>query len=60
MSSSLLKKGCQGFITYVVSRENKAKLEDIPIVWDYPHVFLDDLPSLPLKMREVEFTINLV
>ncbi|RVW21979.1 hypothetical protein CK203_110260 [Vitis vinifera] len=30
----------------------------ILIVRDYPDVFLDDLPSLPLE-REVEFTIDL-
>ena len=57
-ASSLLRKGCQGFLAYVVNEGNDLKLEDIPIVRDYPDVFLEDLPSLPPK-REVEFTIDL-
>ena len=46
-ASSLIRKGCQGFLDYVVSNENDLKLEHIPIVRDYPDVFLDDLSSLP-------------
>ena len=46
-ASSLIRKGCQGYLDYVVSNENDLKLEDIPIVRDYPDVFLDDLSSLP-------------
>ena len=58
-ASSLLRKGCQGFLAYVVSDENGLKLEDIPIVRDFPDVFPNDLPGLPLE-REVDFTIDLV
>ena len=43
----------------MVSDENGLKLEDIPIVRDFPDVFPDDLPGLPPK-REVDFTIYLV
>ena len=57
-ASSLLRKGCQGFLAYVVNEENDLKLEDIPIVRDYPDVFPKDLPGLPPE-REVEFTIDL-
>ncbi|RVW37560.1 hypothetical protein CK203_073903 [Vitis vinifera] len=57
-ASSLLRKGCQGFLAYVVNEENDLKLEDIPIVRDYPDVFPEDLPGLPPE-REVEFTIDL-
>ena len=56
---SLVKKGCQGFLAYVVSDENGLKLEDMPIVREFPDVFPDDLPDLPPE-REVEFTIDLV
>ena len=56
-ASSLLRKGCQGFLAYVVNEGNDLKLEDIPIVREYPDVFLEDLPSLPPE-REVEFTID--
>ena len=37
---------------------NDLKLEDIPIIKDYPDVFPEDLPGLPPE-REVEFTIDL-
>nr|GEV83624.1 reverse transcriptase domain-containing protein [Tanacetum cinerariifolium] len=36
---------------------DEKKLEDIPIVRDFPEVFLDDLSSLP-SVREVEFRID--
>ena len=45
-------------MAYVVNKENDLKLEDIPLVRDYPDVFLEDLPGLPPE-REVEFTIDL-
>ena len=42
-----------------MSGENDLKLEDIPVVRDFPNVFPVDLPGLPPEM-EVEFTIDLV
>ena len=56
-ASSLLLKDCQGFLAYVVSDENDLKLEDIPVVRDFPYA--NDLLGLPPK-KEVEFTIDLV
>ncbi|GJZ40501.1 hypothetical protein Tco_0587064 [Tanacetum coccineum] len=38
---------------------DKQKLEDIPVVRNFPGVFLEDLAGLPL-FREVEFHIDLV
>ena len=58
-ANSLLKKGCQGFLAYVVCNENEVRLEDIPIVTNFSVVFPNDLPRLPPD-REVEFTIDLV
>ena len=58
-ANSLLKKGCQGFLAYMVCNENKVRLEDILIVRDFPDVFPNDLPGLPPD-REVEFIIDLV
>ena len=58
-ANSLLKKGCQGFLAYAVCNENEVRLEDIPIVKDFPDVFLNYLPGLPPD-REVGFTIDLV
>jgi hypothetical protein len=34
------------------------KLEDIPVVCEYPDVFLDELPGMPPD-RDVEFIIEL-
>ena len=57
-ASYLFRKGCQGFLAYVVNEDNDLKLDDIPIVRDYLDVFPEDLPGLPPE-REVEFTIDL-
>nr|GEU43287.1 putative reverse transcriptase domain-containing protein [Tanacetum cinerariifolium] len=38
---------------------NEPKLEDIPIVCDFPGVFTEDLSSLP-PSREVEFRMDLI
>ncbi|GKD10351.1 hypothetical protein Tco_1190036, partial [Tanacetum coccineum] len=35
------------------------QLEDVPIVRDFPEVFLEDLPGIP-PTRQVEFQIDLV
>ncbi|KAF5454673.1 hypothetical protein F2P56_024320 [Juglans regia] len=56
----LLRNGCQGFLTCAVEApKEELKLEQIPVVREYPEVFPEDLPGLPLE-REVEFTIELV
>nr|CAN83940.1 hypothetical protein VITISV_007965 [Vitis vinifera] len=49
----------QCFLAYVVSDENDLKLEDIPIIEDYPNVFLNNLHDMPLE-KEMEFTIDLI
>nr|GEZ93767.1 hypothetical protein [Tanacetum cinerariifolium] len=38
---------------------NESKLEDIPVVREFPDVFLEDLSGLP-PSREVEFRIDLI
>jgi hypothetical protein len=56
----LLRKGCKGFLAYVLKREETTlKTEDISVVKEFPDVFSEDLPGLPPE-REVEFTIDLV
>ncbi|GKE81231.1 hypothetical protein Tco_1551231 [Tanacetum coccineum] len=40
-------------------KTDKKKLEDIPVVRDFPEVFLDDLSGLP-PVQEVEFRIYLI
>nr|GFB81205.1 hypothetical protein [Tanacetum cinerariifolium] len=43
----------------VEDKSEKKQLEDVPIVRNFPEVFLEDLPGLP-PTRPVEFQINLV
>ncbi|GJQ97297.1 putative reverse transcriptase domain-containing protein [Tanacetum coccineum] len=59
-----MEKGCQLFMAQVTVKENKdeskeKRLEDVPTVRDFPEVFPEDLPGLPL-IRQVEFQIDLV
>ena len=58
--SKMLRKGCQGYLAFVVDRRQEGtRLEDIPIVKEFPDVFPDDISGLPPD-REVEFTIDLI
>ncbi|GKC04059.1 putative reverse transcriptase domain-containing protein, partial [Tanacetum coccineum] len=57
-------KGCPVFLANVNTKETedkseKKRLEDVPIVQDFPDVFPEDLPGLPLT-RQVEFQIDLI
>ncbi|GJX90403.1 putative reverse transcriptase domain-containing protein [Tanacetum coccineum] len=59
-----LSKGCDVFLAHVTTKEAKDKsegkrLEDVPIVRDFPEVFPKDFPGIPLA-RQVEFQIDLV
>nr|GEV49586.1 putative reverse transcriptase domain-containing protein [Tanacetum cinerariifolium]GEX54956.1 putative reverse transcriptase domain-containing protein [Tanacetum cinerariifolium] len=59
-----LSKGCDVFLAHVTTKEPKDKskgkrLEDVPIVRDFPKVFPEDLPGIP-PARQVEFQIDLV
>ncbi|GKD99668.1 putative reverse transcriptase domain-containing protein [Tanacetum coccineum] len=52
-------KGCPIFLAHVTTKETKDKsekkrLEDVPIVQNFPEVFLEDLSGLP-PTRQVEF-----
>ncbi|GJY41668.1 putative reverse transcriptase domain-containing protein [Tanacetum coccineum] len=56
-------KGCPVFLANINTKETedkseKKRLEDVPIVRDFPDVFPEDLPGLPLT-RQVEFQIYL-
>ncbi|GJS52134.1 putative reverse transcriptase domain-containing protein [Tanacetum coccineum] len=59
-----LLKGSHIFLAHVTTKEiedksEKKRLEDVPIVKDFPEVFPEDLPGLP-PTRQVEFQIDLV
>ena len=56
----MLCKGCQGYLAYVVETWKEGTMVDeIPVVREFPDVFLDDIVGLPPD-REVEFTIDLI
>ena len=59
-ASKMLRKDCQGYLAFVVDRRQEGtRLEDIPIVKEFPYVFPDDISGLPPD-REVDFTIDLI
>ena len=56
----MLQKGCQGYLEFVVDRRQEGtRLEDIPIVKEFPDVFPDDISGLPPD-RVIEFVIELI
>ncbi|GJR11757.1 putative reverse transcriptase domain-containing protein [Tanacetum coccineum] len=59
-----LSRGCDVFLAHITTKEAKdelegKRLEDVPIVRDFPEVFPEDLPGIP-PARKVEFQIDLV
>ncbi|GJV70137.1 putative reverse transcriptase domain-containing protein [Tanacetum coccineum] len=59
-----MQKGCHVYLAQVTSKKHEDKseekrLEDVPIVWEFLKVFLEDLPGLP-PAQQVEFQIDLV
>ncbi|GJT31935.1 hypothetical protein Tco_0922354 [Tanacetum coccineum] len=60
----LCLQGCDFIFGHITTKEAKDKseekrLEDVPIVKDFPEVFLEDLSCIP-PARQVEFQIDLV
>ncbi|XP_077219740.1 uncharacterized protein LOC143853930 [Tasmannia lanceolata] len=55
----LVRGGCSSYLAAVVDTSiSEQKLENIPVVQDFPDVFPEDLPGLPPD-REVEFAVDL-
>ncbi|GJS84702.1 putative reverse transcriptase domain-containing protein [Tanacetum coccineum] len=59
-----IEKGCQVYLAHVTSKKandksEEKRLEDVPIVREFPEVFPEDLPGLQ-PARQVEFEIDLV
>nr|GFA95282.1 putative reverse transcriptase domain-containing protein [Tanacetum cinerariifolium] len=59
-----VKKGFSIFLAHITMKEvedksEKKRLEDVPIVRNFPEVFLEELPGLPTT-QTVEFQIDLV
>nr|GFA94286.1 putative reverse transcriptase domain, aspartic peptidase domain protein [Tanacetum cinerariifolium] len=57
---TLLSHGCEGFLATIHdTTSNVPSIYDPPIVSEFPDVFPDELPGIPL-VREVEFSIELI
>ncbi|GKD00135.1 putative reverse transcriptase domain-containing protein, partial [Tanacetum coccineum] len=59
-----IEKECQVYLAQVTSKKveyksEERRLEDVPIVQEFPEVFPEDLPGLP-PTRQVGFQIDLV
>nr|GFA11179.1 putative reverse transcriptase domain-containing protein [Tanacetum cinerariifolium] len=55
-----IENGCELFLAQVTKQGSKEKrLEDVPVIRDFPEVFFDELPGLP-PPRQVEFRIDLI
>ncbi|GJZ70825.1 putative reverse transcriptase domain-containing protein [Tanacetum coccineum] len=55
-----ISRGCQVFVAQIMEKKSDEKrLEDIPVVREFPEVFPEDLPGLP-PVRQVEFQIDLI
>ncbi|GJR03292.1 hypothetical protein Tco_0526276 [Tanacetum coccineum] len=59
-----IQKGCHVFLARITKKKAKDKseekrLEDVPIIQDFPDVFPEDLPGLT-PARQVKFQIDLV
>ena len=53
----LLRQGCEAYLAHVIDLDkNMPKIEDVPVVNEFPDVFPDELPGLPPD-REIEFAI---
>ena len=58
-ASKMLRKLYQGYLAYVIEvRDSGSRLEDIPVVREFPDVFLEDLPGIPPDV-EIDFQIKL-
>ncbi|GJW33667.1 putative reverse transcriptase domain-containing protein [Tanacetum coccineum] len=55
-----IEQGCHLFLAHITESKSKEKrMEDVPIIHDFPEVFPEELPGLP-PSRQVEFQIDLV
>ncbi|KAI3795275.1 hypothetical protein L1987_37926 [Smallanthus sonchifolius] len=59
-AESYMRRGCEAYLAYVIDDRMKTKeLENVPVVCNFPEVFVEDLPGLPPDW-EIEFQIDLL
>ena len=57
--SKMVQKSYQGYLAYAIEvRDSGSRLEDIPVVKEFPDVFPENLPGIP-PYREIDFLIEL-
>ena len=55
-----MRKGCETFLALILdSKRGKVDVENIPVVREFPNVFLEELPGIPPE-REVDLYIEIV
>ena len=55
-----MRKGCETFLTMILdSKRGQVDVEKIPVVREFPYVFPEELPGIPLE-REVNLSIEIV
>ena len=55
-----LRKGCESFLALILdSKREQVNLENIPVIREFPDVFPEELPGVPLE-REVDLSIEFV
>ncbi|KAA3483193.1 RVP_2 domain-containing protein [Gossypium australe] len=60
VAEKYMRKGYESYLAFVLNtQESEVKIESVPVVYEYPGMFLEELPGLP-PVREVEFRIELV
>jgi len=59
-ANKMLSQGCIGYLCYVIEvKEEKVKIENIPVVCEFPDVFPEELLGLHPK-RKIDFEIELI
>ena len=55
-----MRKGCETFLAMILdSKRVQVDVEKIPVVREFPDVFLEELPGIPLE-REVDLSIEIM
>ena len=53
----IMRKGCETFLALILnSKRGQVNVEKIPVVREFPDVFPEELPGIPLE-REVDLSI---
>ena len=56
----IMRKGCETFLALILdSKRGQVDVEKIPVVGEFPDVFPEELPGIPLE-REVDLVIEIV